>query len=62
VMMSYWTNFARSGNPNGPALPEWPRYGAKNEVLHLDKTITATPDALRTRYEFLLKGVPVMHY
>lgn len=22
-MVSYWTNFARTGNPNGEALPEW---------------------------------------
>jgi para-nitrobenzyl esterase len=25
-LMSYWTNFAKQGNPNGNALPEWPAF------------------------------------
>jgi para-nitrobenzyl esterase len=58
-MMSYWTNFAKTGDPNGPGLPHWPQYGKGDELLHLDSTITAGPDTLRPRYEFLLKvGMP----
>ena len=56
--MSYWTNFAKTGDPKGPGLPEWPKYGKGDELIHLDSTITSGPDALRPRYEFLLKGMP----
>jgi para-nitrobenzyl esterase len=52
-MMSYWTNFAKTGDPNGSGLPEWPKYGKDNLLLHLDSTVTAGPDTLRPRYEFL---------
>jgi para-nitrobenzyl esterase len=54
-IMSYWTNFAKSGNPNGPGLPEWPAYSASDPVLHLDDPISVRPDENRTRYEFLLR-------
>ena len=54
-MMSYWTNFARTGNPNGAGLPEWPPYDAASgsAVLHLDTTIAAKPDTHKPRYEAL---------
>ncbi len=57
-MMSYWTNFAKTGDPNGPGLPEWPRYDKTGELIHLDATITSGPDTVRPRYEFLLEGMP----
>ncbi len=53
-MMDYWTNFAKKGDPNGPGLPEWPKYGEGDPVLHLDNPITARPDENRARYEFWL--------
>ena len=61
-MMSYWTNFAKTGDPNGPGLPEWPTYGESDPLIHLDSTITSGSDTLRPRYEFLLKGLPPMRF
>lgn len=54
LMMTYWSNFAKTGNPNSPGMPEWPRYESKTQfaVMHLDEKPHAAPEVHRDRYEF----------
>jgi para-nitrobenzyl esterase len=57
--VTYWTNFAKAGNPNSAGEPEWPRYDTAGDML-LDFTNTgpvgkvsphkARWDAIAARY------------
>jgi para-nitrobenzyl esterase len=55
LIETYWTNFARTGNPNGGDAPNWPQYNANDhwQLMHLDATSEAGPDPYRNRYLFL---------
>ncbi|MHB1793380.1 MAG: carboxylesterase/lipase family protein [Acidobacteriaceae bacterium] len=55
LMQSYWTNFAKTGDPNRIGLPQWPTYNeaGKWQVMHLSPDSEARPDRHRDRYLLL---------
>ena len=57
TMMGYFVNFIRTGDPNGPGLPEWPAASADPDgtsaVMVIDVESGAVPEPHRARYELL---------
>jgi para-nitrobenzyl esterase len=51
-MQAYFVNFIKTGNPNGPGLPEWPAYRADNnyQLMRIDVQCHAQPEPHRDRY------------
>ncbi len=44
MISSYWVNFAKSGDPNGPGLPKWPAFTENNQqAMVFDAASSARP-------------------
>src|SRR5882672_47934 len=51
-MVSYWTTFAKTGNPNSEETPEWPRYDATlDQYLSLQLPIPVTTSAFAAEHD-----------
>jgi para-nitrobenzyl esterase len=65
-MQGYWINFAKTGDPNGPGLPNWPGYaGNAPALMHFTTEGTAEASVsasrapcslLKTHLEQMLKA------
>jgi para-nitrobenzyl esterase len=52
AMSSYWVNFARSGDPNGGNVPDWPSFNARREGITFSGNISVAPVADSARLAF----------
>ena len=62
IMNTYWANFAKTGNPNGNGLPNWPKYTTKNsQILEIqsDGKVVGKSDPRQIRLDLIEKAVKI---
>ena len=55
AMMTYYSNFACNGDPNGAGVPDWPAYNTKDRIrIYFDNPVSVSPltDEEIRRYKY----------
>jgi para-nitrobenzyl esterase len=61
AMMTYWTQFAKTGNPNTEGLPKWPQYReTADENIVLDATIRVESVYLKNNLDTLERAYEIV--
>ena len=61
TLMDYWTNFAKSGNPNGDNVPQWNAYNKTPQTyLEIDKKIKEQKKLNNKRFKLFKKLIENM--
>lgn len=63
VLNTYWANFAKTGNPNGDGVPDWPAYDTQSEeILEIepDGETVGKPDPRKERLDVIQKAIETL--
>uniref|UniRef100_U6CNM1 Carboxylesterase 3 n=1 Tax=Neovison vison TaxID=452646 RepID=U6CNM1_NEOVI len=58
TMMAQWTQFARTGDPNGEGLPLWPSYNKLGQYLEISPTPRVGHKLREARMHFWTETLP----
>jgi para-nitrobenzyl esterase len=53
VIQTYWTNFAKTGDPNGNSIPKWPVFDSRENALDIGDKMTVVDLSARQEYELM---------
>ncbi len=57
AMGKYWTNFAKTGNPNGEGLPDWPIYDESDQWLTFQPAIEVETGVRKAKLDVMERAL-----